>query len=264
MDKHTIQEIELLTKQIQKELKKPQKKIDMNKVKELQHRILELENLKPTAPEHIHNMIENLTIKAESEKQSLAAKTPIRKRSAWKKIAIPAICFVFLMFSAFSITAIAVGGFDEAWVNISAYVKELFRLPSGRYETDEIILIKGNKSKRFDSVEELLKAEDLHILYPSELPDDIQLKKVTFISSEDKIYINLNYDPSDFSILIAPIEKRINDPDHLQKINGLECYVYHMNEKYQAIFYYDNREYTVAHTNYDELVEIVSNLTLFK
>jgi hypothetical protein len=144
------------------------------------------------------------------------------------------------------------------------WIKELLNLPSGKYETDEITLIKGNSSKRFNSIEELLEAEHLQILYPSKLPNDIKLKKVSLISSDDKIYINFNYDPAIFSISIVPIEKMITDPSKLQTINNLECYIYQIDENYQAIFYYNDKEYTVVHVDYNELIEIISNLTFSK
>lgn len=264
MDKNIIKEIEVLNKQIQKELRKSQKKIDMDKVKEFQHRIIELENLKRTEPDQIQNIIETLKTKAETEKQSFDLQPVTNPKFIFKRLAVATICFLFLIFSTFSITAIAVGGFDKAWVNISAYVKELLNLPSGKYETDEITLIKGNSSKRFNSIEELLEAEHLQILYPSKLPNDIKLKKVSLISSDDKIYINFNYDPSIFSISIVPIEKMINDPSKLQTINNLECYIYQIDENYQAIFYYNDKEYTVVHADYNELIEIISNLTFSK
>lgn len=79
-----------------------------------------------------------------------------KHRKIFTRVAVTALCVVFILFSAFSVTAIAVGGFDEAWVNISEFVSELLNLSPGTYETDKITLIKGNRSQRFDSIEDLL------------------------------------------------------------------------------------------------------------
>ena len=61
-------EIDYLTKLIQKELSKPQKKIDINKVKEYQNRIIELENLKRTDEEQLQNIISTLKTRVETKK----------------------------------------------------------------------------------------------------------------------------------------------------------------------------------------------------
>lgn len=173
------------------------------------------------------------------------------------------LCVIFILFSAFSVTAIAVGGFNEAWGNIAEFVSELLNLSPGTYDGDGFTLIKGNSSSRFDSVEALLQEEELKILYPANLPENIKIEKITIIEIENdrRVYFNFNID--DLTMLSKAIGKQIDDPERLRIINEFACYVDQYDGKYQATFYHENREYTIVHSNYEELVEIIENLTYF-
>ena len=256
-------EIDYLTKLIQKELSKPQKKIDINKVKEYQNRIIELENLKRTDEEQLQNIISTLKTRVETEKTQMPTQAFSKHRKIFTRVAVTALCVVFILFSAFSVTAIAVGGFDEAWVNISEFVSELLNLSPGTYEVDEVTLIKGNRSQRFDSIEDLLHKEGLTILYPTNLPENIKLEKITLIEIENDIRILFEFNRNDFTMAIRAIGKLIDDPNHLQIINTLECYIYQYDETYQATVYHENREYKIKCSNYEDLIFIIENLTYF-
>lgn len=264
MKNHIIEEIEMLTKLIQKELSKSQKKIDMSKVKEYQNRIIELENLKRTDKEQLQNITNTLKARLENERQQRPTqKFSRRPRKIITRVATTALCIVFILFSAFSITAIAVGGFDEAWVNITEFVSELLNLPPGTYETDEVTLIKGNSSQQFDSIEDLLQKEGLTILYPNNLPENVELEKITLIEIENDTRIYFEFNKPDLTILISPIKKMIDDPVNAKMINSLNCYIYKFEHNYQATFYYEKKEYTIVHSDYNELIDIIENLTFY-
>ena len=256
-------EIDYLTKLVQKELSKPQKKIDINKVKEYQNRIIELENLKRTDEEQLQNIISTLKTRVEREKTQMPTQAFSKHRKIFTRVAITAFCVVFILFSAFSVTAIAVGGFDEAWGNIAEFVSELLNLSPGTYDGDGFTLIKGNSSSRFDSVEALLQEEELKILYPANLPENIEIENITIIEIENDMRVYFNFNIDDLTMLTKAIGKQIDDPEHLRIINEFACYVDQYDGKYQATFYHENREYTIVHSNYEELVEIIENLTYF-
>ena len=263
MKNRIIEEIEMLTKLIQKELSKPQKKIDMSKVKEYQNRIIELENLKRTDEEQLQNIISTLKTRAETEKQQMPIQVFPKHKRIFTKIAATAFCVVFILFSAFSITAIAVGGFDKAWVNISEFVSELLNLSPGTYETDEVTLIKGNSSQQFDSIETLVETENLKILYPTKLPQNVKIASLTLMSIDNDTRIYFEFSEPDLTILISPIKKMIDDPANLKIINRLNCYIYQFENNYQATFYHENKEYTIVHSDYNELIDIIENLTFY-
>ena len=232
-------------------------------IREYQNRIIELENLNRTNEEQLQNIISTLKTRAETEKQQMPMQSFPKHRRIFTKIAATALCVIFILFSAFSVTAIAVGGFDEAWVNIAEFVSELLNLPPGTYETDEITLIKGNSSQRFDSIEDLLQKEELTILYPTNLPENVELEKITLIEIENDIRIIFEFNRNDFTMAIRAIGKPIDDPDHLQIINTLKCYIYQYDETYQATVYHENREYKIKCSNYEDLIFIIENLTYF-
>ena len=256
-------EIDRLTKLVQKELKKPAKKINMEMIREYQNRIIELENLKRTDEEQLQNIISTLKTRVEREKTQMPTQAFSKHRKIFTRVAITAFCVVFILFSAFSVTAIAVGGFDEAWGNIAEFVSELLNLSPGTYDGDGFTLIKGNSSSRFDSVEALLQEEELKILYPANLPENIEIENITIIEIENDMRVYFNFNIDDLTMLTKAIGKQIDDPEHLRIINEFACYVDQYDGKYQATFYHENREYTIVHSNYEELVEIIENLTYF-
>ena len=120
------------------------------------------------------------------------------------------------------------------------------------------MVMKDKQQKAYQS-----KINQLKILYPANLPENIEIEKITIIEIENdrRVYFNFNID--DLTMLSKAIGKQIDDPEHLRIINEFACYVDQYDGKYQATFYHENREYTIVHSNYEELVEIIENLTYF-
>ena len=97
--------------------------------------------------------------------------------------------------------------------------------------------------------------------YDINTAQDITQEVFYELFSHMRVYFNFNID--DLTMLTKAIGKQIDDPEHLRIINEFACYVDQYDGKYQATFYHENREYTIVHSNYEELVEIIENLTYF-
>lgn len=263
MNDSVMKEIEFLTKQIEKELSKSPKKADLQKVRDYQNRIIELQDLKRTDKEQLEHIVEGLHARAEAEKQSCAPVKYSKNHKILVRIAATTLCILIFCLSSFSITAIALGGFHEAWTSISEYVSELLHLPPGIYEGNGITIIKGNSSQRFNSLEEFLKSQELSILYPDKLPQNTKLTKITLADIDDNEYIALNFNRGDITVSIKPIGKIIEDHSHLEIINGFSCYIYQYDEMYQAILYHEGKEYVFTSNAREDLIFIIKNLKAY-
>ncbi|MBR6743955.1 MAG: hypothetical protein IKM00_01890 [Clostridia bacterium] len=260
MNESTIKEIETLTRQIEKELSQSPGKINMQKVKAYQNRLIELQELKRTEPAQMQAIISDLQTKAETEARISSDRRSRAVKTAFKRIAVAALCVCFLCFSAFSITAIAVGGFSEAWEYVSGHVSELLHMLPGRYDADGITVIKGESSKRFRSLESFLQSEARSMLIPSALPDNARITKVTVIETDGEMHLYLNFNRDDLTVSVTPISTVISDPAHWQTVGGFDCYVVSYNGKYQATFYDKDLEYTVVCADFDDLIFVIENL----
>lgn len=252
-------EIDRLTKLIQKELKKPAKKINMEIIREYQNQILMLEKLEPTSQEDMERIITTLEMQAEqrsSQKHSL-----LKPKSVFKKAILVIAVICILQLTVFTGRAIALGSFEAAWTDIENFVSELLHLAPGEYHTDDITIIKGKDSSRCKSIEEFLAEENMDILYPSALPEGVKLTEITIIEMENGTRLYFNFNVEDFTMSIVPIGKTIDEPDRLQIINTLECYIDQYDGTYEATCYHGNTEYHIEHPYYEELIFIIENLT---
>lgn len=250
----TNRQIDLIYKKIDRELSKSPDQIDMDAVNELFKQIEILDGgVYRKSNEELK--IELSKIRNKRSRKSHSIPIFIKK----SVIGISAACI--LLFSAFSFTALAVGGYSEAWYYISSSVSKFLNLESGLYEENGITIIKGEYNKKYSNIEELLEKEELHILYPSQLPQDIKIQEIIQIDYENNLHeliFSFSSDELNFGITNYNVNDLSNISYSIKNINNIDYYIFKDgNGIYHATFYYNNLQHNLTHINYEELITIL-------
>ena len=124
-------------------------------------------------------------------------------------------------------------------------------------------MIKNDGVVAYKSIEELLESEGLDIMYPSELPEGVQITKISeqIISPNYTIYC---YKFSDENISITVSTKSnvvLENMEKHPKIENTHIVAYLVKNEMgdcQAICYDDKYEYRICCTDYDVLIKLLS------
>ena len=189
------------------------------------------------------------------------AKKPRRffKRFATACAAMFAVCFL-----SFSVAAVALGSYSAAWEYISSNVSAILNL-NGSKDVDGITIIKSDYTKKYDTIEELLIAENLDILYPASLPDGVKIERVRIDTYDDnKQKVMFVFNTPDYAIQITnylAIDLNSFENKSIYTINDIDFHIIKINDyAYQAIYQENNIEYKVNCIDYDLLIYILSNM----
>jgi hypothetical protein len=122
-----------------------------------------------------------------------------------------------------------------------------------------------DNTKPYNSIEELIKKENLDIVYPSELPKEIKFENIRKydVDGYTKYFLTFNEEQLNWQIN----EKHNTSIDKLDSykkviINNLEYYILNENTTCEIIFFYNNYEYYISYTDYDTLIYIIENLNI--
>ena len=189
-----------------------------------------------------------------------------KKRYSKKKIWIIAACIAILV-ALFSIISFSSEkGVAETLENFFGVFDFI---PYG----NEIIVDgetyrKDGSAKMYKSPEELAKGEKMDILYPQNIPADIDHISVGIV--DDVEMININYIDSDLYITIStdaeiPQETKdiCNDKITINEIEYYLCIMEDVN-MFQAYFIYDNNLYEIVHKDKEEFMKILNNMDEIK
>lgn len=251
----TNRQIDLIYKKIDRELSKSPEQIDMDAVNEL---FKQIENLDGGVYRKNNEELKIELSKIRNKQSRKSHSIPIFiKKSV---IGISAACI--LLFSAFSFTALAVGGYSEAWYYISSSVSKFLHLESGFYEENGITIIKGKYNKKYSDIEELIENEQLPILYPSQLPQDIKIQEIIQIDYENNLH-ELIFSFSTDNLRLTITNYDVTDLSKIAyetiKINNIDYFIYSNDTgTYHATFYYNGFQHNMTHVNYEDLISILS------
>ncbi len=130
---------------------------------------------------------------------------------------------------------------------------------------DGVTVVRNDEYRKYSSIEEALKSENIDVLYPSYLPEGVRFKRMTFyqFKNQDKVSFITTADTLTIEIVFnenMPLETK-NVVDYIQHINGLECYIIDMSDIQftQMHFEYENNWYTLSGKDKQELVKIIEN-----
>ena len=249
------------------EAEKPVEEMDVSLVKACVELILELrgETVNFT-PEEVEEKVRKIpfveeTTTLNTPPQSVKGRsTKVKSR---KILLIAAI--ISILIAIFAVTSIAFewNVFDELETRFGS----LFNMPiNEEVEANGITVVSNGESIFYSDVEEALKNEKINVLYPTKLPEDIILERISVYqkSNEDKISFVFSDKKFTYSIILSEkIPHNIKCvSNEIMIINDFECYVVDMPDIgiTQIHFEYNNNLHVLSYRNKQELIEIIKNL----
>ena len=186
-----------------------------------------------------------------------------------KKRAVAAVATVAIITTLlFAVVSVAAHnqGYSNAWEFITENIKQILNLNAGEtMESDGITFVKGEDAVSYASMEELIEAEQIDILYPANLPNDIRVTKIMQNNiSEDHAVLSFVFNDSNLNLSVSNVQN-INQNDistqEKYKTNSMTFYIFHKADgSYQAIGQDEKYEYRIIYNDYDVLVLILNNM----
>ena len=261
--------IQYIEKMIVKELNKSCSKVDMEKVRYYERLVVEIGgDVCTKSEEELSENLLNIKKKAETINKVCTKHITKRNYSPAKRFAIALISAIILIFSSFSIYAVSVGGYGNAWEVISSSIVDFFNSGKEKDTINGITIIKADYSKEYDSIENLVKNEELNILYPADLPEGIEIKSIRSISYENEKYkIVFVFNKKSISMEVKNQISFADDFIHNNanlKTNNIDIYIISLDEEsIEAVFHYNELEYVIISTDKNLLIQLIEKLKGF-
>lgn len=249
------------------ETEKPVEEMDVSLVKACVELILELrgETVHFT-PEEVEEKVRKIpfveeTATLNTPPQSVKGRST--KVKSHKILLIAAI--ISILVAIFTISSIA---FD--W-NIFDELKNrfgtVFNVPvNEEVNVNGVTVISNGESIFYNDIEEALDSENTNILYPTKLPENTFLNRISFYKESGKNKISLVFDDENL-IYSVILNETISDDiksvsDEIIRINSLDCYITEKKDMniIQIYFAYNNNLYMLIYTEKQGLIEIIENL----
>ena len=259
-----------LCKIIDNEMAKNVDEIDMELVNECQEELAEL-----MAEERTERFAgQDASTSAESEyagNLSSRGRTHAKGHTACyakKRIRLASLIAAVVILASFaSLSVVALSkGYASAFDYVSAMAKDLFNMNDGEtVEDGNITIIKNGEHTNYTSVEQMVREEKLDIMYPKDLPDELEIDEVIFTTTNDNwvVYFVINNKEIDFSIknFYSIKEEALKNNTHeVIRFGEFVYYLMEKNTSYQAICHTNDKEYIVKTNNYDYLEALIASL----
>ncbi len=192
----------------------------------------------------------------DADNNSSVLVAPQRKtRFVFKRIAIVAAAIIIMMTTTVAIAAAF--GFD-----IFKYIRDVADEPSGTaVNVDGFTFYKVNVYKKYNSVQEMVKSENLDIMYPTLFPEGVYIKSVRLNydkNGNERIDILTNFPSVNIQIELDANEFDMFS-DNVYEHNNVKYYI-HIDVGCFAVCYYNNNIYCISANNYDDLILIIDNM----
>lgn len=183
-----------LCKIIDNEMAKNIDEIDMDLVNECQEELDEL--MQETRAERIS---EQATVtSAEPEYAgNLASRGRVYKKNhgagyrTMRTRLVTLVAAVIVVFSSMTVISVVAKsqGYGSAFEYVSEKAKEIFNSKKGTVIKDgNIAIVRNGQTKNYASIDELVQQENLDIMYPTELPEELKIEKVVVIEVAEDEY----------------------------------------------------------------------------
>ena len=171
---------------------------------------------------------------------------------------------VFLI--AAIITAIILTGCSLAGLiafNVIDLGKDLLNLKENeKVSQDNIDIIRTDNCTLYNTIEELIRYEELPSIYPSELPDEYKLQniKVLTINNLRRVYISYSTQNGN-NINITIIENKTTaEHGELFQVNGLNIFITSIDSSVQAEWTYNGNLYNIKCSDSKLLYKLLNSL----
>ena len=182
---------------------------------------------------------------------------PQRKiRLIFKRIAIVAAAILVIMTTTVAI-ATAFG------VDITRYLKSIMREPDGAViHVDGMSIYNVKNPTIYKSVQEMLEAEKIDIMYPTVFPEGVTFKNICVgehANGDQYIDFRVNDVWVGLSIELDAPKFTASNPITYEH-NGITYYIDKSKNGWYATCYYNNDQYLIQAYSYDDLILIIDNM----
>jgi len=259
------QKIQWLCQIIDNETDKPEDEMDLALIGECSAYLRELSD---KAAEATKEQKQRILQQIKAHHNQTATKPAKVLRPSWKttrKVVGIAIAAVLLLVSTLTVIA-KVKGYSNAWEYVKENIQKIIGMDAGdRVNDGEITLIKNDGVVTYGSIEELLQNEGYDILYPSDLPNGVQITKISqqILSEEETVYCYCFTDENLFIIVSTTYRILQEDLGNHKKIENIPLSAYLMEKddgNYQIVGYDGKYEYLIYGSDYDVLIEILNGM----
>ena len=246
-DKTNQEKIEYLFQVIEEELAKPRAQIDDVLIYHCQRHIDVL------GEKDAFDLSDEALDRAWAEmKVHLPARPSVRrKRFSWRRAIVIAAAVLLLVTTMLTVIA-HTGGYGS----LCNYLVHLVHKtdPGDSVTKGGLTFINRGEATKYDSIEELLAAEELDIMYPTELPDGLYIEKIKIIEGSNDISFVFNSFDTNIVIHMNP-KMNITDGNYTAcETNDNTFYVFQKETgEYVAVCYTPKHEYVIMAKNYKNL-----------
>lgn len=177
------------------------------------------------------------------------------KRKLWRKVALVAAILATLLAG----TTVAEVAFDS---NINDYLGDFVRGDEKVVEIDGMTIYRNDDKKIYSSVEELLEAEDLDILYPTQLPEGVRVTRIT-TGKNFKGEYDISFYTNDLNVsfrIKTSTSGHFIENANAYVHNGITYYIEQRNSVLVAGAIYNGYLYSVSASSKESLFLIINNL----
>lgn len=239
------------------ETSKDYKEMDSDLVTECVDFLMELEGKQRLTKSEIEQRVNEIPFKGKITAINSYAKKKIRA----KRLAVIAAILAFIIAL---LGVIAVGAGDT----ISEFYRKLTysvmqKLENNPTTVDGVTFGKSDKTTMYSSIEELMKSEQIEILYPTWLPQDEKIISVWYsVNSNTQTYIFQSANPlhSVEVELNKSLSETMKSSCIKKEISGFSVYYIETPQYIQASFVYKNNIYRMKSDTEDNLFKIIENL----
>lgn len=239
------------------ETAKDYKKMDSDLVTECVDFLVELEGKERLAKEEIEQRVNEIPFKG----KVMALNSYAKKKLRAKRIAIIAAVLAVLI-ALFGILAIGSGDtVTEFFRQMGNSIHKMF--DDGPKEYNNITFYKADVTKTYSSIEELVKDEEIEILYPTWLPNNEKVINVWYLNDSGTERYVLQTEIPEYSITIEMNSDLTEDYKvdcTYEEIASLSVYCKKASQYIQGGFVYKNNLYYVKADTEDNLFKTIENL----
>ena len=239
------------------ETSKDYKEMDSDLVSECVDFLMELEGKQKLTKSEIEQRVSKIPFKGKVTAMGSYTKKKLRAR----RLAVAAAVLAFI-FALFTIFTFATGNSAiDLLRQLGHSIAEMF---SGEnVDASGVTIYSPHKTKEYDSIETLLKEEEIDILYPTWLPENEEIISVLYLFDKQAESLILQCNNIEYNINIA-LNNSISDNvklDCTEAETGNLKFYYFAEEGYsQAFFEHNNVLYIIRSDTKNNLFKTIENL----
>lgn len=232
------------------EVKKSLSKVDEKLITECVDMIMRIDKIDQIAlaekeRETANKILKNIADMKQTKKYSRRFRRPV------------IVCIIVIIGSFIVMTATARGmGYDS----IVDMGKALFKLPEKIIaQQNDKEMIYSLDSRSYDTVEDMVAAENLDIIYPRELPNGYVFENIIVVDFGDYLDVTLNSNENYIDMALTT-NTTIQIAEYTDEINGIKYNIVNRNGLYEAYWNLDSNYYKLSCIDKEDLFYTISKI----